>query len=101
VRREYADRHAQIVESLERRFPSWLRLIPSAAGLHVSAGAVAGKRVEILRAAQRAQQRGVRVGVLSDYYLGAPARAGLVIGYGAILASRIDEGMKRLAASFA
>ena len=28
------------------------------------------------------------------------ARSGLVIGYGAIAASRIDEGMKRLAASF-
>lgn len=101
VRREYADRQAQIVELLERGFPSWLRLIPSAAGLHVSAAAVAGKRVEILRAAQRAQQRGIRVGVLSDFYLGAPGRAGLVIGYGAILSSRIDDGMKRLAASFA
>jgi GntR family transcriptional regulator/MocR family aminotransferase len=101
VRREYADRHAQIVESLERRFPSWLRLIPSAAGLHAAAGAVAGRRADILRAVHRAQQRGVRVGVLSDFYLGAQARAGLVIGYGAILASRIDEGMKRLAAGFA
>jgi GntR family transcriptional regulator/MocR family aminotransferase len=56
--------------------------------------------VDIAQAVSRAGQRGVRVGALSDFYFGTPVRTGLVIGYGAIPTSRIDEGMKRLAASF-
>jgi hypothetical protein len=36
----------------------------------------------------------------SDFYCGTPVRSGLVIGYGAIPTARIDEGMRRLAASF-
>jgi GntR family transcriptional regulator/MocR family aminotransferase len=99
VRREYAARHSQIVEALERRFRSWLRPIPSAAGLHLAAVA-AGTRANIARAVHRARERGVGVGLLSTYCLEEPSREGVVIGYGAIPAARIDEGMKRFAASF-
>jgi GntR family transcriptional regulator/MocR family aminotransferase len=56
--------------------------------------------VDIAEVVRRAEQRGVRVNALSDYYCGTPHRAGLVIGYGAIPTTRIEEGMKRLAASF-
>lgn len=100
VAREYAKRYAQIADSLEHRFGRWLRPIPAAAGLHVAAGVVPGKSVDIVQAVRRAEERGVRVGALSDFYVGTPVRAGLVIGYGAIPTSRIDEGMRRLAASF-
>ena len=99
VRREYAARHSKIVESIEHRFRSWLRPIPSAAGLHLAA-VVAGTRTNIARAVHRARDRGVGVGLLSTYCLEEPFREGVVIGYGAIPAARIDEGMKRFAASF-
>jgi GntR family transcriptional regulator / MocR family aminotransferase len=100
VSREYASRHARIVAAIEDRLGRWLRPIPAVAGLHLSAYAVPGRSVDITHAIGRAEKRGVRVTSLSDFYLGPPARPGLVIGYGAIPASRIDEGMKRLAASF-
>ena len=98
VMREYAARHVQILESLERRLRPWLRPIPGAAGLHLAAAAV-GKRTNIPRALRRAQEHGVRLGLLSEYCVDAP-QEGIVIGYGAIPASRIDEGLRRLAASF-
>ncbi|HKE84233.1 MAG TPA: hypothetical protein VKB50_10775, partial [Vicinamibacterales bacterium] len=91
--------HSQIVESLERRFRSWLRPVPSAAGLHLAA-VVAGTRTNIARAVHRARDRGVSVGLLSNYCVEEPFREGVVIGYGAIPTSRIDEGLRRLAASF-
>jgi GntR family transcriptional regulator / MocR family aminotransferase len=98
VRRAYAARHARILESLERRCRHRLRAIPSAAGLHLSAVAE-GKTLNIRRVVDRARSRGLRIGVLSDYSFGAPSETGLVIGYGAIPLSRIDEGVKQLAAS--
>ena len=99
VMRVYAARHARILESIERRCSRRLRVIPSAAGLHLAAVAV-GAAPNIRRVVERARSRGVRVGVLSDYSLGAPSEAGVVIGYGAIPSSRIDEGLRQLAASF-
>jgi GntR family transcriptional regulator/MocR family aminotransferase len=100
VAREYSSRYAQIAEALERRFGRWLRLIPAAAGLHLAAAAPRGTSVDIARALQRAAERGVRAAALSDFYIGTPAQTGLVLGYGAIPSSKIDEGMRRLAASF-
>ncbi|MPY86939.1 MAG: aminotransferase class I/II-fold pyridoxal phosphate-dependent enzyme [Luteitalea sp.] len=100
VAREYANRYAQIADSLEHRFGGWLRSIPAAAGLHVAADVRPGTSVDVARAVRRAEARGVRVGTLSDFYAGTPVRAGLVIGFGAIPTLRIDEGMRRLAASF-
>jgi GntR family transcriptional regulator/MocR family aminotransferase len=100
IAREYASRHAQIAEAIEHRFGQWLRLIPAAAGLHLAADAVPGKSVYIRHVVRRAEERGVRVSALSDFCGGTSARSGLVIGYGAIPTARIDEGMKRLAASF-
>jgi GntR family transcriptional regulator / MocR family aminotransferase len=100
VAREYASRHAQITEAIEHRLGQWLRLIPSAAGLHLAADVVPGTFVDITDVVHRAEERGVRVNALSDFYGGTSVRSGLVIGYGAIPTARIDEGMKRLAASF-
>ena len=97
VRRVYAARHARILESLERRC-SQLQAIPSAAGLHLSVVAE-GKSLNVRRVVDRARSRGLRVGVLADYSFGAPCQTGFVIGYGAIPSSRIDEGLKHLAAS--
>lgn len=100
VARVYANRYAQIADALEHRLSRWLRLIPSAAGMHLTADVVPGTSVDIAHVVRRAEERGIRVTALGDYYAGSPVRAGLVIGYGAIPTSRIDEGMKRLAACF-
>ena len=54
--------------------------------------------MNIGRVIDRARNRGLRVGVLSNYSFGAPCQTGFVIGYGAIPLSRIDEGLRQLAA---
>jgi GntR family transcriptional regulator/MocR family aminotransferase len=100
VMRVYATRHAQVLESLERRCSRRLRPILSATGLHLAAAAD-GTPANLRRAVDRARSRGVRVGVLSDYCLGTPRDTGVVIGYGAIPLSRIDDGLRQLAAGFA
>jgi GntR family transcriptional regulator/MocR family aminotransferase len=56
--------------------------------------------VDIERVVRRAEEHGVRVRALSGFYLGTPTHAGLMIGYGAIPTSRVNEGLTRLAASF-
>jgi GntR family transcriptional regulator/MocR family aminotransferase len=100
VTREYSTRYTRIAHLLEQRLGRWLRPIPASSGIHLAADVIPGKSVDIAQVVRRAEERGVRVAALSDFYFGAPARDGLVIGYGAVPTSRIDEGMKQLAASF-
>ena len=100
VAREYAIRHARIVAAIEHRFHRWLRLIPAAAGMHLTAEVVPGQSSDMAQVLRRAAERDIRVASLAEFHAGTPVRKGLVIGYGAIPASRIDEGMRRLAASF-
>ena len=54
--REYAGRHARIVDVLHRDFARWLEVVPSSAGLHVSARVVGG------RVDRSAARRGSRAG---------------------------------------
>lgn len=49
---------------------------------------------------RRAGASGIAVDELRRFCSEAPARPGLVIGYGAIPTSKIDEGLRRLVASF-
>jgi GntR family transcriptional regulator / MocR family aminotransferase len=103
VSREYAERHARITEAIERRFNRWLHIIPSAAGLHLSAAVVDGARIDITHVVRRAADRGITIGSLSNYRIDATAadtKAGLILGYGGIPSARLDEGLKRLAACF-
>ena len=98
--REYADRHERIVSTLRRDFHRWLDVIPSAAGLHVAARLVRGASTDVERVVARAQDAGVRVYALSRFSFEQPAAPGLVIGYGVIPTSKIDEGLRRLRQCF-
>ncbi|MEU4235049.1 PLP-dependent aminotransferase family protein [Nonomuraea sp. NPDC026600] len=84
--REYAARHALIIDALagdER-----LRLVPSVAGLHLCARFAPGVSVE--PSPRLAVER-------LDAYCGeTPAQNGLVLGYGAIQQSMIPEGLRLL-----
>ena len=84
--------------ALRRDCADWAEPLVSETGLHLTV-ALRSPGVGYERElAQRALARGVRVGRLSEYCLGRPARTGLVLGYGAIEVKRIDEGMRRLRA---
>jgi GntR family transcriptional regulator/MocR family aminotransferase len=98
--REYATRHASIVEAIRRDFGKWLRVVPSAAGLHVAAHVTPDASVDVDLVVQRAEAWGVLVRTLSSFSARPPVRDGLVIGYGATPTEKINEGLSRLAKSF-
>jgi GntR family transcriptional regulator/MocR family aminotransferase len=99
--REYAARHERIVEVLRRDFARWLTVIPSSAGLHLAARVVPGASIDLARVIARALDAGVRVYSLARFSVEPPREPGLVIGYGVIPASSIDEGLRRLRRCFA
>ena len=100
VAREYSLRHGMIAEAIGRDFSEWLRLIPSAAGLHISAHTAPGVSVDLEEVVRRAESWGLLVRTLSYFAAASLRRDGLVIGYGAVATQKIDEGLRRLRRSF-
>jgi GntR family transcriptional regulator/MocR family aminotransferase len=96
--RDYAARRARILAGIERDCSQWLRVVPSAAGLHVTFRARAGVDADRVRA--RARADGVAMSSLSQFCAARPVQHGFVIGYGAIPLARIDEGLRRFASAF-
>lgn len=95
--REYGVRRELVGAALRRDFADRFAPVPSAAGLHVCALLRPGAATDVGRAVERARAAGVAVENLAAYAGERPARQGLVIGYGAICAGRIEEGLGRLA----
>jgi GntR family transcriptional regulator/MocR family aminotransferase len=100
VAREYAIRHAMIAEAIRRDFGKYLQLIPSAAGLHMAAHTAPGVSIDLEQVVTRAESWGLLVRALSYFSATSRPRDGLVIGYGAVPTTRIDEGLRRLQRSF-
>jgi GntR family transcriptional regulator/MocR family aminotransferase len=96
MRREYAARHDRIVRTLTRDFARWLTPVVAETGMHVCAMVRSGSVRREGEIASRAQAAGVVFDRLSRYCLNDPARAGLVLGYGAMPLAKIDEGLRRL-----
>ncbi len=91
----YAERHERLVSTVDRVFAGRLRVVPSAAGLHLCALADA----DLEPIAARASAAGVAVQTLSDLCGGSPS-PGLVLGYGSIPVERIDDGLAALDAAW-
>ncbi|AIJ25068.1 transcriptional regulator, GntR family [Amycolatopsis methanolica 239] len=91
TRREYAARREVVCRVVARELPD-LRLIPSSAGLHVSAFSATPVR-PMVRAARRA---GVRIYTLGDFTGVRDALDGFVFGFGAIPRDRIEPGQREL-----
>lgn len=94
MRRAYGTRRARLLAALRQDFGDWLRVVPSAYGMHVAALAQAGLHLESLT--ERLLARQVRIHTLSRYYLGPQTRAGLVFGFGAADLTAIDRGLSAL-----
>jgi GntR family transcriptional regulator/MocR family aminotransferase len=98
--REYRARRDQLVLSVERHLAEWLQLLPAAAGLHVTV-LLKNKRVlDVERVVRTARAGGVVLQTLDYFCADPPVRSGLVLGFGAISVSQIDEGIARLAECF-
>lgn len=96
--REYAARRALILDILTHDFTDRLEVVPGAAGLHLAAWLRTPTDVNAL--VSRAATAGVAVENLAAYHLNDNGRPGLVIGYGAIETSHIEEGLRRLASAW-
>lgn len=99
MRREYAARHDRILRTLQSDFAKWLAPVPSVTGMHLAA-TLHSRSVKFERElAGRALAAEVGFDRLSAYCTTRP-RAGIVLGYGAIAESNIDEGLRRLRGCF-
>ncbi len=96
----YRLRHALVMQGLIRQFADHLEVIPSAAGLHVTALARSASADRIAAVVRRASEGGVQVQELSKFAVEPPGRPGLVLGYGAIATAHIEEGLRRLRGCF-
>jgi GntR family transcriptional regulator/MocR family aminotransferase len=96
IGRVYTQRHEIISGILTRDFGDQLRILPSVAGLHITALAKTASVKKISSIARHAGDLGVRVQELSYFAVDSRRRAGVVLGYGAIPSARIPEGMRRL-----
>jgi GntR family transcriptional regulator/MocR family aminotransferase len=92
ARDEYLNRRDTLIRLVRRDFADVLTLVPSAAGLHVSASSSTGMW-PLVRAARRA---GIWLYSLGDFTEPRDSVHGLVFGYGAIPSDRIESGLGRL-----
>lgn len=100
MRREYTARHERIADRLAADFAEWLEVVPSVAGMHLCATLRRSSRRFERDVTDRARQAGLGLHRLSTFYAGDSARPGLLLGYGGIPMSRIDEGLRRLRSCF-
>ncbi|AVT34796.1 GntR family transcriptional regulator [Plantactinospora sp. BC1] len=96
--REYGARRERILAALAAHLAGRLHPVPSAAGLHLAVRPGPDPAGELAAVAARARECGVAVESLAGYCAERPAQPGLVIGYGGIALTDIDEGIRRLAA---
>jgi GntR family transcriptional regulator/MocR family aminotransferase len=94
MRTEYESRQEAILDALAG--DDVMTPLPSAAGMHVTVLLPQTAPVDTLPVARKAWAAEVALHPLSDFYAGAPPRAGLVLGYGAIERDRITDGLARL-----
>jgi GntR family transcriptional regulator/MocR family aminotransferase len=96
MRLVYEARHRLMTEILRDRFSSQLEVVPSAAGLHISATAVGMSPDRIQAVVRHAARTGVQCFPLELFTLSRATPSGLVLGYGSIPTDRIEAGLDRL-----
>jgi len=96
----YRERHEALVNTVRHDFSKQLELIPSTTGLHVAALARTASAEQIDAVACRAAQADVAVQRFSSFAGSGSTRAGIALGYGAIPAEKIPEGLRRLRRCF-
>ena len=100
MRTVYARRHQLVTTVITNAFAGILEPVATAVGLHIAALAPGATVRHIDDVAERALQNGVAVQRLHFFAVTRPLLSGLVIGYGAIPADRIPEGLDRLRQCF-
>jgi GntR family transcriptional regulator/MocR family aminotransferase len=100
MRGVYQQRRELIVDILVRDFAEHLDIVPSQAGLHLSAVARSLSATDIDQVVNKAAADGVAVYDLAPFAAGTRTLAGLMLGYGSIELEQIDDGLRRLLRHF-
>jgi len=100
MREVYRVRREMIIEVLTQQFGDYLEVVPSIAGLHVSALARTASAEQITAVVEKASEADVAIQDLRTFTIARMARAGIVLGYGAIPSTQIQEGLRRLRSCF-
>ncbi|WP_396330701.1 PLP-dependent aminotransferase family protein [Burkholderia anthina] len=96
VQKHYDARRKMLIAHLRGGLAPWFDTIVPTAGIHLAALLKPGLDETALVRAARAH--GIGLYGISAFHVGAPARAGLLFGYGGIDALRIDTALAKLAA---
>ncbi|MET4806852.1 PLP-dependent aminotransferase family protein [Limibacillus sp. MBR-115] len=101
MRKLYGERQAALLRIAGERLADLLEIKPDEAGLHLVAGlgAALTGRMNDQQAVAAAARAGISVDALSRYYLEAPARQGLLMGYAAVPEETMAGACDRLAKS--
>jgi GntR family transcriptional regulator/MocR family aminotransferase len=94
MRTLYAERQSVLVEALTAQLGPWLDVNADEAGLHLTA--FLNRALDGTAVAEAAEARGVVAPPLSFYSAQTLDRDGLVLGYAAVDAEAIREGVERL-----
>lgn len=94
MRNLYGERRQMILDHLRCDFRHWLEPVGCSAGLHLAA--LSKSNVDTDAIVARAREQGVGIYSLRAFYLDKVSRPGLILGYGAIGAQHIEEGLMRL-----
>lgn len=97
MRRLYDARRQVLIELLRRDFAAWLEPVESAYGMHVTA--ISNGAIDVDALAVELWRRNIRIRTLGRYYLGPPALAGLVFGFGMMDVAAIRCAMERIHAA--
>jgi GntR family transcriptional regulator/MocR family aminotransferase len=92
-----AARRKVLLEALDQHFGARAEVVGAAAGLHVLVWLTGRDGGPIAGAARKAERAGVGVYSVAPYYLRAPARSGILLGYAPLAEKQIREGVERLA----
>ncbi|MFC7493788.1 MULTISPECIES: PLP-dependent aminotransferase family protein [unclassified Nocardioides] len=96
ARAAYAERRALLHTELDRLLGDRLTVVPSAAGLHLTA-TFTDPAVDDRAVVAAAAGEGVALDALTSYAVGPGSRSGLVLGYGALRPETVRPGLELLA----
>ena len=95
MRTLYAERQEVLVKEIKSGLGGLLEVYPDEAGMHLVGWLPEG--VSGVDAARRANEHGVELGRLSNYYIEPQKRGALTLGYSAYEPKEIRKGVRRLA----
>ena len=94
----YSQRRTALVEAIHKYMRGKLEVIGAEAGMHLVA--LLPRGMNDVAISKKAAEMGISVMPLSSCYAKAPARRGLILGYGGTDARQTHEGMRKLSTIF-